>query len=227
MAGRIFARIALALAFVAALAVPAVAFAIRGPEKPETWLVAASALAVVTSVVSTWSSRRVVELQEDAKRPTPYPSFDVTSRYGLALIRVTNTGGTAAHDVCLHWDRPLHDHKGEVVGFAAQEHGRAPISVLLPGESIAKTIGAHHEFIAKHPDAEYSGRIEFRDPSRRKYVSPFRLDGRQLAETLTYDHEAPRTHYELQRVPGELEQIRGLLKRLLDRLNGPPPSNSA
>jgi heme A synthase len=50
--GRLFSRIALIVAFVAALAMPVFAFIVRGPEKPETWTLAAAALAVVTAIIS-------------------------------------------------------------------------------------------------------------------------------------------------------------------------------
>lgn len=216
MAGRIVARIALSGAFIIALAIPMVAYAVRGPDKPETWLVAASALAVLTSVVSTWSSRRVVELQEDERRPSPYPAFDFTGRHGLAMLRVKNTGGTAAHDVGLRWDVALRDHHGEVIGFPLTQ-GRAPISVLLPGETITQIIDTHHEFIARHPASEFTGRIEYRDPSGRRSVRLFRLDGRQFARTPAYDYEGSRTHFELQKLPSELKKIRQLLQRLVQR----------
>lgn len=211
--GRLIARFALTVAFGAALAMPVVAFIVRGPDKPETWTIAAAALAVITSIISAWSSRRVVELQEDAQRPNPYPAFDFTSRYGLAILRVKNTGGMPAHNIRLDWNVELKDHEGKTIGFP--KRGDAPvISVLLQGESISQVIGAHHQFLEAHPDTEYTGFITFQDPSRHSYRRPFRLDARPYAGTPSYDDEAPRTHYELQKIPKELEAIRKAVGRL-------------
>ena len=195
--GRIIARFALAVAFGAALAIPVAAFIVRGPDKPETWIVASAALAVVTAIISAWSSRRVVELQEDAQKPNPYPTFDLASRFGLALLKVKNTGGTPAHNISLEWVPELKNRTGEIIGFPKTTNGPA-ISVLLPGESISQIIGVHHEFIVNHPETEFTGYITFQDPSRYTYRRPFRLDARPYLDTPTHDDEAVKTLYELQ-----------------------------
>lgn len=216
--GRIVARLALAIAFVAALAIPVVAFIVRGPDKPETWTVAAAALAVATSIIAAWSSRRVVELQEDAQKPNPYPVFDLTSRFGLALLRVKNTGGTPAHNISLEWVLELKNRKGDIIGFPKTTTAPA-ISILLPGESISQIIGVHHEFIANHPETEFTGHITFQDPSRYTYRRPFRLDARPYLSTPTHDDEVVKTHYELQKLPKELEGIRTVLEKLWQKFN--------
>lgn len=216
--GRLFARIALTVAFGTALAMPIIAFIVRGPDRPETWMIAAAALAVITSIISAWSSRRVVELQEDAQRPNPYPAFDFTSRYGLAILRVKNMGGTPAHYISLEWDSELKNHNGETIGFPKKVDTPA-ISVLLPGESISQIIGTHHGFLKAHPDTEYTGFITFQDPSRHTYRRPFRLDARPYTGTPIYDDESPRTHYELQKIPKELEAIRKAVEKLPPKPN--------
>lgn len=211
--GRLIARLALAVAFVTALAMPVVAFIVRGPDKPETWTIAAAALAVVTSIIAAWSSRRVVELQEDVQKPNPYPAFDLTSRFGLALLRVKNTGGTSAHNISLEWTPELKNDTNKIIGFPKTDTGPT-ISVLLPGENISQIIGVHHEFIANHLETEFTGYITFQDPSRYTYRRPFRLDARPYLGTPTHDDEAVKTLYELQKLPKELEGIRTVLEKL-------------
>jgi hypothetical protein len=103
---------------------PLVALFVREADKPETWTVTAAALAVITSVISTWSSRRVLEIQEDAQRPNPVPAFDFKSRYGLALFRVTNSGASTAYNIHLQWDVDLIDHHGKKIGFFKIEGAR-------------------------------------------------------------------------------------------------------
>lgn len=210
---RILSRIALGISFLLAAAIPFAAFVIRGPSQPETWAVAAAALAVMTSVISTWSSRRVLELQEDSQRPNPYPTIDVNSRHQLAMLRIKNTGGTPAHNVSLDWDTALLDHDGNKIGFST-ESDVPSITTLLPGESISQIITVTHEFIKNHPEGDFTGRIKFEDASGLKYKKNFRLDGRQYARSPTYDEEGPRTHYQLQKIPEELNGIRRLLEKL-------------
>jgi len=217
--GRITARIALIAAFAAALVIPVVAFNVRGMDQPETWTLAAAALAVMTSIISAWSSRKVVELQEDAQRPNPYPHFDCTSRYGLALFRVKNLGGAPAHNISLRWIVDLRNSDGEVIGFPKM--GTQPgIVMLLPGESVSQILGAAHEFLARHPEADFKGTITFEDPLGHGEARPFMLDARHLRGTPTHDEEALKTHYELQQIPKQLEAI----KRAVEKAASKPQS---
>lgn len=211
---RIVARAILAAAGAAAIAVPPLAVVLRGSDQPETWVVTAGSLAVVAAVLSAWSSRRVAELQEDAQRPNPYPAFDFQSRYGLVLLRVRNTGGTAAHDLSLEWDVELTGTRGRTIGFFAKD-GRPGVTVLPPGESISQVVDGHSQFLEKHPDRVYTGHLTFKEPSGRRHRRPFRLDGRPYAETPSEDDEALKTHRELQSVPKQLERIAKVMERVV------------
>ena len=125
-------------------------------------------------------------------------------------------GGTAAHKISLHWDIELKDDNGHIVGFS-MEDGVPAITILLPGESISKIIGAHHSFMERHPDTEYTGSITFEDPSGYKYKQPFRLDGRPFLNTPSYDHEALKTHSELQKLPDEIKKLRNAIEKFISR----------
>lgn len=209
------------LAGAAGLAVPAVAFLLRGADKPESWIVTAGSLAVITAVFSAWSSRRVAELQEDALRPNPYPTFDFHSRHGLVQLRVKNTGATAAHDLSLEWDQELTNSNGVKIGFFAKD-GRAGVTVLMPSDSISQIIDVPHAFLPRHPDGEYTGRLTFKDPSGRSYNRPFRLDARPYEWSPVDDAEANLTHRELQKVPEQLEKIARAIEKATKRPDVPP-----
>lgn len=208
---RALARLALLVATVIAVAIPVAALLIRGLEKPETWLVTGAALAVITSILSAWSSRRVVELHEDAQRPNVVPAFDFTSRYGLVMIRVKNTGATAGYKIELRWDRELQNHQGETIGFQNTD-GKPSIVSLLPGESITQIIGTPHEFLARDDDTEYVGMIKFEDGRGHEYQYPFYLDVGVYKMTPTYENEYNKTLFELQKIPAALDKIRRSIK---------------
>jgi hypothetical protein len=97
---RILVRLLLAVVFTAAIVL--VAVLLLGPKSKETWATLTAALAVIAAVISAWPSLRVLEIQEDATRPSPTPYFDFTSRYGLMLLRVKNSGAGVAYDVRLN-----------------------------------------------------------------------------------------------------------------------------
>lgn len=210
---RLLTRAALGIAFVAAVAIPLIALFVRGADKPETWTVTAAALAVITSVISTWSSRRVLEIQEDAQRPSPTPAFDFKSRYGLALLRITNSGAATAYDIHLEWDVDLTDHHNKKIGFFKTEN-QDSIAILLPKESVSQVIDAPHNFLSRLPPTDFTGHIVFHDATEREYRRPFRLSARQYEGTPSNDEEWPKTQHELQKIPEELQKIRRLLEKI-------------
>ena len=199
-------RIGLILAILVSTAVIAASFHYLGPGAGETWALLAAALAVITSVVSSWTSQRVLELQEDSQKPYPYPTIDATSRYGFLQLRVTNFGGVAAHDIKLHWDQPLIDPDGEPVRFSAA-NGTPDIPVLLPKESVAVPIGLPHKIFASRDRLDYSGTVACNDPGGHKLRHPFTLSCEKHRHSLLYDDEAVKTSYELQKLPERLEAI--------------------
>lgn len=210
--GRFLARSILGAAGLLAVAVSVSVLILRGPNKPETWTVIAASLAVITSVISTWSSRRVLELQEDAQLPNPTPNFDLKSKFGVALFTITNNGRSTAYNISLRWDVDLIDHDGKKIGFL-KESNRAGISQLLPSESLSQWIDIHAGFIRRLPEKDYSGQMTFEDARGKKFNRAFRLSAHQYHGTPAHDGEWTKTQYELQKIPKELENIRRLLER--------------
>lgn len=208
---RLFARVILIAAGLFASIISVLVVTFRGTDKPETWTVIAASLAVLTSVISTWSSRRLLELQEDAQQPNPTPNFDLKSKFGAALFTVSNTGKLTAYNISLEWDVALKDMEDRIIGFVKTT--RPGIAQLLPGESLSQWINVHADFIQNLPDQDYRGRIEYEDANGRKYKKTFRLDGHQYDGTPAHDGEWTKTQYELQKIPRELQAIRQILER--------------
>ena len=210
---RIATRLLLAVAIFISIIVAAISlkFALKGIES--AWAVIAALLAVITSVVSSWNAQRVVELEEDKQLPYPYPYFDVKSRYGLILLRVTNFGQSAAHNIKIEFDNELLDHKGKPIEFISGKDG-SNIPILLPQQSISKTVDGHVDFFKEKKVKNYTGTIKYENASGKKLKHPFIIDAEMYAETPTYDKEDLRTHYELQKIPKAIEDLSNMLKSL-------------
>ncbi len=163
-ASRLTSRIILITTLIISVGVIGFAIYYSTPNSDEAWAVMAAALAVIASVIAAWTGQKSLEIQEDAQKPYPYPSIDATSRYGLLQLRVKNTGGSAAHNIRLVWDKPLLNSKGEPIKFTDQNE--APeIPVLLPNENASVLIDGAKDFFASVADANYTGRILFQDAS--------------------------------------------------------------
>ena len=206
-------RVLLALAVFIAIIVTAISLksALAGTEA--AWAIIAASLAVITSVVSSWNAQRVVELEEDRQLPYPYPYFDVKSRYGLILLRVTNFGHSAAHNIKIEFDNELFDHRGRSVNFISKD-GKSNIPILLPQQSVSKTVDGHVDFFKQQKVQNYTGTIKFENASGKKMEHPFIIDAEMYAETPTYDKEDLKTHYELQKIPKAIEGLSNILKSL-------------
>lgn len=210
---RLTTRLLLALAIFISIIVMAIALKSAMAGKEAAWAVIAASLAVITSVISSWNAQRVVELEEDKQLPYPYPYFDLKSRYGLVLLRVTNFGHSAAHKIKIKFDNELLNHEGKPIKFCSEEVGD-DIPILLPQQSISKTVDGHVDFYKQKKVQRYSGAIEFENASGKKMSHRFIIDAEMYAETPTYDKEDLKTHFELQKIPKSIDDIGNILKAL-------------
>lgn len=224
-------RVSLAAIAIVALAVIIIALQSAGPSKPESWAAIAGALAVLAAVLSGWIAQRVLELEEDARRPQVRVSLDATSRYGLLLLRVTNSGGSPAHRISIHWDEPIINAKGHPVNFSRNQD-TPDLQVLAAGDSISKIVDGYIEFFGKYKEdgsATFRGSVTFFDSAGASYRESFVLDADQFRGTPTYDDEALKTHYEVQQLPARLRELTAEVKRLSNKIEPPqsPPKSPA
>lgn len=210
---RILVRTLLALVFLSSITLAA--YIVRAPSDKDAWATLTGVLAVIVAVISAFAALRVIEIQEDVLIPRPTPFFDLTSRYSLLQLRVKNLGGGVAYDIHLKWKSHPIDHKGEEVDNLDR------ISVLLPQDSVSTLIGTSTEFVKKLSDCQFEGECSCRDATGKKHVQKFicSVDGSQ--KQLVHDKELPKTLYELQKLPEEINRI----ARILEQSN--PPSQQA
>jgi hypothetical protein len=206
---RSLARISLAVVALASLAL--VIFILQQPKEKETWAALTGVLAVIAAIIAVFPALRMLEIQEDALRPRPTPYFDLTRRHSLLQLRVKNLGGGVAYDIQLKWKMHLVNHKGERVD--SLDH----ISVLLPQDSVSTLIGPSTEFVKKLSNSQFEGESFCRDAAGGKHRQEFicSVDGSQ--KQLVHDDELPKTLYELQKLPEELNRI----ARILEQSNSP------
>ncbi len=210
---RITTRIFLGLSLILALVVAGLSLTVLDSPTAPAWATLAAALAVVTSMISAWGAQRVVELEEDRLQPYPYPHFDATSRYGLMLLRVANSGGGVAYDIDLEWDNPLTNSGGKEITFSPQRNS-PEISVLMPGQSISMLVDGHIQFFGMNKKQEYLGKVRLKDGRGKARQHRFVLDGEMFRGALYHDREELKTHHEVQKLPDALKKIEAELTRI-------------
>lgn len=196
------------LALLGGLAVIASVLLDLGLASAGEWSAVAASFAVITAVISAWTSQRSLEQQEDQLRPYPYPTIDVTSRPGLVQLRLKNFGATAAHNVRVEWDRVPEDTDGNQIGF---QNGA---SVLHPDESIVERFGGTPGTFGTFEDLEFSGRVRFEDPSGREYSHRFRCSGEKYRGTQLYDSDRQELFNKAKNVPKDIKKIRKEIRKI-------------
>lgn len=221
---RVLFRLLLVGSMFLALTVAAVSLWKLGLTDPSGWATVAAALAVIAAVASAWTSQRVLELQEDASEPNPVPIIDVRSRYQLAQFRITNHGGASAHNVRIRWEQQLKNASGEEVLLGRD----VAIPVIPEGEDASVLLGSSHRFFQTHQDTTYRGTILYANASGRQYSKPFVVSAEHERASLVHDEEIPKTLFELQKIPDELQHVTRELRYLREVLENnmvpaPPP----
>lgn len=180
---------------------------------PEVWGTTAAVMAVGAALISFWVSQRDLESRQDASRPYPYPSIDLRSRSHLLQLKITNAGGTVAHNIRIIWEKPLLDMDGKEIRFTDIEE-EPDIPVLLPNESVSKLVGPSHKFFAKNQNANYSGVIEFSDSSMKIFRHSFFLSPEAYRKSMVHETEDSLTHSSLQDLPGQIEKLTAAVNKL-------------
>lgn len=183
------------------------------PTSEGGWAAIAAALAVVAAVIACWVSLKTLELQEDALQPNINVFIDGSSRYGMLQLCVRNTGGTPARKINIAWDKPIMNSNSEEITFK-EELADCDIEVLVPGETATMLIDVGAAFFQVTAVADYQGSLRFLDSSSQTRTQPFHVSAERFRKRLVHDEEAPRTHFELQKIPTALKRIADELQRL-------------
>ncbi len=93
------------------------------------WNTIASCLAVITALLATYISLRIVWKQEDDLEPDIIVYFDLESKTGIIQFVIQNVGGSNAYDIKLDWKDELIDGRGNKIILPY-------VPVLIKNESI-------------------------------------------------------------------------------------------
>jgi len=93
------------------------------------WNTITGTLAVITAIIGTFLSLKIIWKQEDEYEPEILVSFDVDSRNGIIQLVIKNIGGSNAYDIKLKWNNTLKEAKGKEVTLPY-------VPVLTKGDSI-------------------------------------------------------------------------------------------
>jgi|AntRauTorcE11897_2_1112592.scaffolds.fasta_scaffold36874_2 hypothetical protein len=214
---RIFTQILLGLILVFSAAIFLAALNVIGPAEVEAWAVLVAVLAVLSSVISAWSSFRVVDLQKEALKPSIRINYDFKSRYNLVLLELKNTGGSAAKKIKVNWDKKIKNHKDEEIIFRDSEQSET-ISYLSQDESISRIIDAGHNFFERNEETKISGTITFENLNGQKMSNIFHISAEHYRGSPLHSREELKTNYEIQKIPKSIDKLAKEVKELKNKV---------
>ena len=137
-------------------------------------------------MIAAWGAQKVIEREDDARRPLPDLTVDVSSRYALAQLVLRNVGGTPAFDVRIHWDTPLLNSKGNTVSFSERADDVA--AVILPNDERVTAFIDAVSSLVKRNETIYSGKLTYAErPGGKRKTHEFTLDLESIGR-----HSSPR-----------------------------------
>lgn len=89
-------------------------------------------------------------------------------------------------------------------------------------------MGVSNAFIRAHPDTTCGGLISFANASGRRFARPFIVRAEHERVALVHSEETPKTQFELQKIPKELERVAreiATLGEVIERGSRIAPSN--
>ena len=101
------------------------------------------------------------------------------------------------------WQQQLRDAEGKDVLLARD----VAIPVIPERESASVVLGSSNAFIRAHPDTTCRGTVSFANATGRAYEKAFVVSAEHERVALVHDEELPKTQWELQKIPAELERV--------------------
>ena len=222
-----FVRIRYKRAAINAISLAAVAIAffilMKGLRSNDSNTIAGS-LAVITAVISTWSSQKVIWKQEDDLEPDISVGFDLDSRSGVIQLLLNNKGGSNAYDVRLEWIKPLIGYQNKAVSIGL-------INTFLKGETYriiaAPSVKTFENAKSANEELVFTGRVLYklnRKDKRHKISSfeislePYRNKLRPYSDQQNYYIKSAQLPEKLKDIDNSIERLTTVLQELKDCL---------
>ncbi len=198
---------------------------VRAAIKDEFDAVAALVGAIVATIPAILAYETIYQSRID-KLPVIDCVIDCHSRYGLFQLGIRNTGGSTAYNIRLRWleTNPKTKEKidvpnntfGHIVSFANDENFNY-LSSLLKGDTHLIIIDGYFQLFDRYPEGTnfvafitFYDRME--DGNKYEVAIPISFDG--YRNTLNYTKEQTKTHFDLQKLRGDLHKIENRLSDL-------------
>jgi hypothetical protein len=183
------------------------------------WNTVAGSLAVITAIIGSWITQRIIWKQEDDLEPSVCAYLDLKSRQGIIQFVIENNGGSSAYDVKIVWQKPLYDLKNDEVHFNKSGQD-IEIPIINKGQKYSLIVNGTREIYEaaekEKKMLEYSGYINYKRAKKDKKfqksefflsLEPYRKSLTFETEELNFFHEGAKMHNDLREINKSLQQL--------------------
>jgi len=209
---RVLARIIFGVAFIFSLSVIVMAIFFKSVVAPDSLNAIAASLAVITAIFSSYGALKIVENEEDSRRPRVTIEPDLFSNAWAAQVSIRNVGLQDANSVSFHFDPSVRSDCKLV-----KEIEKRSISGLSPGEVLKIIICSTVDLFNNEP-LIYTGSIEFSGPHGKRYTESFLLDLEKYKNSPVHLDEYHSAAEKIQKIPEEVAKIATELKNLTNQI---------
>jgi hypothetical protein len=179
--------------------------------KTESFSVIAASLAVLTAIISSYSSIKIIENEEDKNRPNIIINIDCLSRYGLVQYLIRNNGNSLAQDIQIEWCKENNPENTDPKIWSKLNNKH--INVLMPNEELHIPISGHIQLFDVNRKQLYKGTIKYKDINKKEIKEIFILDFDKYKDTLLGSDEINKMGFELQKLPEILGKIENSVRK--------------
>lgn len=196
------------------------------------WDAVAGLSGATIGVMSTMLAYETIHQSRVGKLPSLDIIIDPMSRYKLFQLGIVNNGGAPAYNVKLTWleKDPESGRSIQIpyncydspVSFCKHEQYNL-IRVLSKGQTHLTMVDGYNQFYERYPqEAFFLAKISYSEKVNVKntieVIVPVSFD--EYRTTLDYSHESSKTHFELQKIPKQLDKIESSISKIAAGLTG-------
>lgn len=193
--------------------------------KNKEWESLTAVISLIIAIISGWIAYETFHKQTQASKAQIIVRLDFESRYDIILLVVENLGSKPAFNIKLKWNQELKNLDGEKIQFNKFDKN-FDIPVLNPNERTSVIVDVASRFyseIDSKENLDYDGIIYFQESLslKKKTSYPFQFSFKHYNFSPSFENETPRTMFELQKIPKQLENIKNEIKTLSKQINKP------
>ena len=197
---RVITRVIFVLAFIISICVILIVTLFKCFIPVDSLNVIAASLAVITAILSSYGSLKLLENEEDSRRPKVIIEPDLFSMAWHVQISIKNIGFELAENIQIIFDKEYQSTRTQ------QKVNDRDIVSIMPSENIRISIASSVYFL-KNDKKVYKGQLIYCDSKQKKYKDRFCIDFGKYEKSTIYTNDYHEAAEKLTKFPEKMDKL--------------------